>query len=153
MQDDLIEEYYQLAQHAENYPKQATYKWARPLLILGFVSLVLFNWATQDSNPASETIKGMGLIGLLGIAIYANINEFMLRKKVVADLIATKPNFEEFYKIYKSEKRKDMLRMAGGIAMGLIAAAASEAQKSYERQRQEEMVRRAVNDELNHHGM
>ena len=37
--------------------------------------------------------------------------------------------------------------------MGFIASAAADAQKSYERKRQEESVRRAVDDELNRHGL
>lgn len=43
--------------------------------------------------------------------------------------------------------------MAGGIAMGVIASVAADAQRSYERQRKEEMIRKAVDDELNRHGL
>jgi hypothetical protein len=167
-QDDLVEEYYQLAQHVEKFPKQETDKMGLPLRILGTAMLCLpcpaFYYFQYLSDTQGIKLNATLLIGILLLmplgamvaiifGIYIAITQSKMRKKIIEDIVATKPNFPEFYEIYKSERRKEKLQMAGSIAMGLIAAAAADVQKSYERQRKEEMIRKAVDDELNRHGM
>ncbi|MBI4761578.1 MAG: hypothetical protein ACOYYF_00640 [Chloroflexota bacterium] len=152
MQDDLIEEYYKLAQHVEYYPTQQLIKWMRPLGFMVLIAMFVYFGVKKPEDYFTSFFCALLPIGLV-FSVFRYVAENILRNKILAEQVSSKPHFSEFYKIYKSERRKEKLRMAGSLAIELVALAAADIQRSYERQRQEEMIRRAVNDELKRHGM
>lgn len=105
-------------------------------------------------------VGGVGIIAW-GAAIYFIINYQKSKKRIweasIADLVATKPGFNEFYNTWKqvedqkSAERKKQIAL--GVAATILAAAVAGVAQDAQSSSDQAKVQRAVDDEMRRRGL
>jgi hypothetical protein len=136
-EQELFEDYFQEAKQV--FPK------ARNELLIYWIGVGLGYIFLCIIGGNSNEFAIFGALLLLGVAIWLNVKQKKLEKSIVAEIGEMKPGFTEFYKEWKKEKNKDMLKaglaLTGAIVVGAIADELSRGQRKREI---EEAVRKAM---------